>query len=126
MYLMRDKFSRRKLLKAGVLGAVAATIPIGPAAALWPSGHTSSITHPTTVRELSFHNVHTGERLKTTYFENGKYVPSALLEVNHFFRDFRTNEVRVIDPRLLDLLFRIHGALDTSEPFNLISGYRSP
>jgi uncharacterized protein YcbK (DUF882 family) len=78
------------------------------------------------VRELSFHNVHTGERLKTTYFENGKYVPSALLEVNHFFRDFRTNEVRAIDPRLLDLLFRIHGALDTSEPFNLISGYRSP
>src|SRR5690348_10179934 len=116
MYLMRDKFSRRQLLKAGLFGAVAASIPIGPAAAQSVSEHTSFITGPGTARELSFHNVHTGERLRTTYFENGNYVPNALLEVNHFFRDFRTNEVRAIDPKLLDLLFRIRGALDTSEP----------
>ena|SRR5437899_3284237 len=126
MNLIRDKFSRRKLLKGSLLGAVAASIPMGAKAAQWAFAHTNSRVRPTVGRELSFFNVHTGERLRTTYFENGKYVPGALLEVNHFFRDFRANEVRVIDPRLLDLLFRIHGALDTSQPFNLISGYRSP
>jgi uncharacterized protein YcbK (DUF882 family) len=68
----------------------------------------------------------TGETLKTVYFDGGEYVPGALLEVNYFFRDFRANQLKAIDPRLLDLLHRINHALDTSRPFNLISGYRSP
>jgi uncharacterized protein YcbK (DUF882 family) len=52
-------------------------------------------------------------------------VPGALRAVNYLFRDFRANEIKEIDPRLLDLLHRIHRALDTSQPFSLISGYRS-
>jgi uncharacterized protein YcbK (DUF882 family) len=124
--LMQGKFSRRKLLKAGVLGTAAASIPICAAAAQWGFEQINSIVRPSAARELSLYNLHTDESLKTVYFENGRYVPSALLEVNQFFRDFRANEVRTIDPRLLDLLYRIHRALDTSQPFNLISGYRSP
>jgi uncharacterized protein YcbK (DUF882 family) len=123
---MRDKFSRRKLLKAGLLGAITATIPISADAAQWAVSRTNFIVPSPAVRELSFYNVHTGEALRTTYFEGGQYVPEALLQVNHFFRDFRADEERAIDPQLLDLLHRIHAALDTSQPFNLISGYRSP
>jgi uncharacterized protein YcbK (DUF882 family) len=119
------KLSRRKLLRAGMLGAITASIPIAVQAA--QSGLDPNFGMLSTgVRKLSFYNVHTGERLETIYLENGEYVPGALLEVNHFFRDFRTNEVKAIDPRLLDLLHRIHTALDTSQSFNLISGYRSP
>jgi uncharacterized protein YcbK (DUF882 family) len=95
-------------------------------AARWAIEPANFIVRPLAVRELSFYNVHTGERLKTVYFEKGEYVPEALLEVNYFFRDFRANEVKPIDPRLLDLLHRIQSALDTSQPFDLISGYRSP
>jgi uncharacterized protein YcbK (DUF882 family) len=71
------------------------------------------------------YNSHTGESLRTVYFENGDYVPGALTEVNYFFRDFRANEIKPIDPNLLDLLHDIHTELDTSQPFNLVSGYRS-
>jgi len=122
----QEKFGRRKLLKAGLLGAAAAIVPIGADAALRAVKPANFILRPTPVRALSFYNVHTGENLKTIYFENGRYVPGALLEVNYFFRDFRANQVKAIDPQLLDLLHRIYRALDTSQPFNLISGYRSP
>lgn len=125
MNLIGDKLSRRKLLTVGLLGAVSASIPFAVQATQSALDGNSSVL-PTRVRELSFYNVHTGERLKTAYFENGEYLPGALSQVNHFFRDFRTNEIRAIDPRLLDLLYRIKSALDTPQPFNLISGYRSP
>jgi uncharacterized protein YcbK (DUF882 family) len=126
MNLRHDKFSRRKLLKAGFLGAATVMVPIGADAARWAVEPANFIVPPAATRALSFYNLHTGETLRTVYFENGEYVPGALLEVNYFFRDFRANQVRAIDPRLLDLLDRIHHALDTSQPFNLISGYRSP
>jgi len=126
MNLRRDKFNRRKVLKAGLLGAATAVVPVGVNAAQWAVEPANFILRPATTRGLSFYNVHTGETLKTVYFDRGEYVPGALLEVNYFFRDFRANQVKAIDPQLLDLLHRINRALDTSQPFNLISGYRSP
>jgi uncharacterized protein YcbK (DUF882 family) len=76
-------------------------------------------------RELAFYNIHTDERLRTTYWEHGSYVPDALQAINYFFRDYRANEVKPIDPRLLDLLFDLRSKLGGAEPFDLISGYRS-
>jgi uncharacterized protein YcbK (DUF882 family) len=77
-------------------------------------------------RSLACYNLHTGESISTVYYENGRYIPGALREINYFFRDFRANEIKPIDPRLLDLLHAIHLKLDSSKPFNLISGYRTP
>jgi len=120
-----DKLGRRRLLKAGLLGAAVAIVPLGAEAALRAAQPINFIVRLPSRRALSFYNFHTGESLKTVYFDKGEYVQDALGEVNHFFRDFRANEVMAIAPGLLDLLYRIHAALDTSQPFNLISGYRS-
>jgi uncharacterized protein YcbK (DUF882 family) len=35
------------------------------------------------------------------------------------------NEVKPIDPKLLDLLHELGGTLETDQPFHIISGYRS-
>jgi uncharacterized protein YcbK (DUF882 family) len=78
-----------------------------------------------TARDLSFYNFHTGERLQTTYWEHGRYVPGALRQVNYLFRDYRANEIKAIDPRLLDVLFAIRRELGTGQPIDLISGYRT-
>jgi uncharacterized protein YcbK (DUF882 family) len=78
------------------------------------------------VRSLAMNNPHTGESVNLVYCENGSYVPGALHEINYFFRDFRANLVKPIDPRLLDLLHSIRQSSDTTKPFNLVSGYRSP
>lgn len=77
-------------------------------------------------RTLSFYNLHTGESLRTVYRAADGYVVSALADIDHILRDFRANEVKPIDPRLLDLLFAIRSRLGTREPFHVISGYRSP
>jgi uncharacterized protein YcbK (DUF882 family) len=78
------------------------------------------------VRKLAFDNLHTGERLSLEYWAEGAYVPEALSSINHVLRDFRTGDVHVIEPRLLDLLSLLQTRLETSSPFAVISGYRSP
>lgn len=77
-------------------------------------------------RTLRFTHTHTGERLAIEYFSAGTYVPDALATVDHFLRDFRTGDVHEIDPGLLDLLHGLAQATETSKPFQVISGYRSP
>lgn len=77
-------------------------------------------------RTLSFLNIHTGERLRATYWEGGSYLPDALAGIDSVLRDHRSGDVARIDPRLLDLLHTISVRLDARGPFHLISGYRSP
>jgi uncharacterized protein YcbK (DUF882 family) len=110
--------SRRKLIKMGLAAAAPALIP----------GVAMAAIHliPKRSRALSFYNLHTGESLKTTYFANGEYISGALAEINFILRDWRENEVKPIDPALLDLLAGIHHRLATKAPFQIISGYRTP
>ena len=77
-------------------------------------------------RALRFTHTHTGERLAVEYFSRGTYLPDALATVNYFLRDFRTGDLHEIDPQLLDLLHGLARATETSRPFQVISGYRSP
>jgi uncharacterized protein YcbK (DUF882 family) len=107
--------SRRTALITGL--GLAATGALAPRGAL-------ALTQKT--RRASFNNLHTGETLDVAYWENGAYVPAALSAVNHVLRDYRTNEVHVIEPKLLDLLTALSGALETRASVAVISGYRSP
>lgn len=77
-------------------------------------------------RSVSFLHTHTGEKLNTTYFASGSYVPASLGDVNRFLRDFRTGEVATIDPGLLDILHDLKVLADRDSTFEIISGYRSP
>jgi uncharacterized protein YcbK (DUF882 family) len=77
------------------------------------------------VRRLRFANLHTGETLEAAYWERGVYLPDALAAVNRLLRDFRTGEVHVIDPGLLDLLVALSGQTGVPAPYGVISGYRS-
>lgn len=77
-------------------------------------------------RSLSFYHTHTGERLKLTYFSDGRYQEEALMELNHYLRDFRTNEMHAIDAGLFDILHAAKNACDSNGTFEVISGYRSP
>lgn len=77
-------------------------------------------------RSLSFFHTHTGEHLKLTYFSDGLYHAAALDEINHYLRDFRTNEIHPIDSQLLDILYIVQKACNSNGTFEVISGYRSP
>lgn len=81
---------------------------------------------PQKKRTLNLFHTHTEESLKITYFEKGQYIPDALLEINHFLRDFRTGDVTEMDPGLLDQVCALHRRLKLKQPFRVISAYRSP
>lgn len=76
-------------------------------------------------RILTLNNLHTGESLKTEFFNGKSYDKSELARLNHFFRDYRANKSKSIDPHLFDQLFRLQALLNTRKPVQLISGYRS-
>ncbi len=77
-------------------------------------------------RELSFVHTHTGERLTAAYFVDGTYCEAVLAQVNQLLRDFRTETVFPIDRGVLDRLFAVQAMAGSREPFEVISGYRSP
>lgn len=112
---MTGQSSRRHFL-ACMGGALAASGLVRPAVA--------NLAAPA-VRTLAFDNLHTGERAKIAYWADGEYLPDALKQVNFILRDFRNGEIHPIDPKLLDLLNQLHFRLESAEPFEVISGYRS-
>ena len=111
-------FSRRALL--GVFAATAVTAaPTMSKASFFNRGAGD-------IRRLKMYSGHSGERLDAIYWIDGEYVPEVLDEVNHFFRDWRNDALHRIDTRTVDILTAAHNLLDVSEPYMLLSGYRSP
>lgn len=111
--------NRRQLLRTGLLVSLACLNPL-------PVWARQSL-YGAQERTLSLLNTHTGERLKeVVYWEQGRYVPDALNNLNYVLRDHRTNEVHSIDPITLDLMAAISRKVDARRSFEIISGYRSP
>ncbi|KNC08942.1 hypothetical protein AC791_09630 [Klebsiella sp. RIT-PI-d] len=113
-----DKFdaNRRKLLALGGVALGAAAILPTPAFA------TLSTPRP---RILTLNNLNTGESIKAEFFDGRGYIQDELAKLNHFFRDYRANKMKSIDPKLFDQLYRLQMLLQTRKPVQLISGYRS-
>lgn len=109
---MQD-ISRRQFIKIGLSAAACMAVPVLGRAAV-------------TTRELSFYNIHNGESISLAYYENGGYVSSSLIALNHFLRDYRTGDIHEIDPRLFDQLHRLQSLVEKPGAYYVISGYRSP
>ncbi|TYB83461.1 YcbK family protein [Maritimibacter fusiformis] len=78
------------------------------------------------IRRLAMYSGRTGEMVDTIYWIEGDYIPDALNEVTYFMRDWRTDQIKGIDNRTIDIMAAAHRLLDVSEPYTLLSGYRSP
>jgi uncharacterized protein YcbK (DUF882 family) len=77
-------------------------------------------------RTLSFHHTHSDEDLTVTFKRDGRYDEDALKKLNHFLRDWRSQEQTTMDRRLFDILWEVHRDVDGKKPINIISSYRSP
>ncbi|WP_425039318.1 YcbK family protein [Primorskyibacter sp. S187A] len=78
------------------------------------------------IRSISMYSGRTGERINMIYWIEGDYLKESVAEVNRFMRDWRTNDVKTMDLRTIDIMAAAHNLLDTNEPYMLLSGYRSP
>lgn len=106
---------RRAALRLGMAASLAAVA--GPALAAVGSSRP---------RALALRNLHTEELIRATYWSDGAWQPEGLRKINYVLRDFRTGDVVEIDPGLLDLMHRLAALVGAKQPFEIISGYRSP
>jgi uncharacterized protein YcbK (DUF882 family) len=114
---MRTNLGRRGLLLG--VGAAAAGIAAPALVRAQPFSDSG-------VRRAVLHNLHTGDTFNDVFYADGAYVPGALAEAMRVLRDWRNGEEHPMDPRLFDALHAISVRLDTTRPFQVISGYRSP
>ena len=110
--------TRRALLGAFAATAVSAAPTYSLAAGFLRGGGD--------IRRIRMYSGRTGERIDMIYWIEGKYIKDAIKEVNYFMRDWRTDSVKSIDPRTVDIMAAAHNLLDVNEPYMLLSGYRSP
>jgi uncharacterized protein YcbK (DUF882 family) len=109
--------------RRGLLGVFAATAVIAA-----PSfSHAFGVLRGAgDIRRIKMYSGRTGESIDTIYWIEGEYIPEVLKEINHFMRDWRSDEMIKIDPRNMDILAAAHRLMDINEPYMLLSGYRSP
>ncbi len=76
-------------------------------------------------RTLDLYNTHTKERLTITFKKDGRFIPSALSQLNQYLRDWRRNEAIKMDPRLFDTVWELHRQSGSRQPIHVVGGYRS-
>lgn len=74
---------------------------------------------------MPLHNAHTGEKEDVTYWSDGHYIQSGLNQINWMLRDFRTGDIKAIDPRLLNILYLLNRNVNRDGTMLVLSGFRS-
>ena len=76
---------------------------------------------------LHLHHLHTGESLDVVYKVGDTYVPAAMVKLNHFLRDHRTNDLGHYDPKEFDVLHAVMAKLGKPNGvIDIVCGYRTP
>lgn len=111
------------MTRRAILGAFAATTV---AAAPTYSNAFGLLRGAGDIRRIRMYSGRTGESIDTIYWIEGEYIKDAMKEITLFMRDWRNNKVMNIDSRTIDIMTAAHNLMDVSEPYMLLSGYRSP
>ncbi|MBX9748228.1 MAG: DUF882 domain-containing protein [Roseococcus sp.] len=77
-------------------------------------------------RAISIRRAQTGESFQGVYWRDGRYDRDALQRLDLVLRDPGMDEATPMDPRLFDVLVTVQRALDSSDTWEVISGYRAP
>ena len=114
------RFNSLSLPKAGYhLGLTSLLLMLG-------AGSVHDATALNETRTLSFHHTHSDEDLTVTFKRDGRYDEEALKQLNHYLRDWRSQEQTTMDRHLFDVLWEVYREVDGKKPIQIISSYRSP
>ena len=72
------------------------------------------------------HHTHRGDDITVTFKRNGRYDEDGLKKLNHFLRDWRTDDATKMDPQLFDAVWEVQREFGIDKPVHIISSYRSP
>lgn len=115
----------RETGRRGFLTFAAATLTALAVPALVPAAPAQAAPLMSGVRRITLHNVNTNEHFSGVYWADGGYKADALRKLDVLLRDHRAKQVCRFNPKLFDLLARVHQTVDSDEPFRVICGYRS-
>lgn len=118
-----SNFTTTGLSRRALLGAFAATATIAAPTFAKASGFLRGAGD---IRRIKMYSGRTGEKIDMIYWIEGEYIKDAVKEVNYFMRDWRTDGVKNMDLRTIDVMAAAHNLLESNEPYLLLSGYRSP
>ena len=90
------------------------------------AGSVHDATAENETRTLSFHHTHSDEDLTVTFKRDGRYDEDALKQLNHYLRDWRSQDETVMDRHLFDILWEVYRDVDGKQPIQIVSAYRSP
>ena len=93
---------------------------------LMGAGSVYDATAQNETRTLSFHHTHSDEDLTVTFKRDGRYDEEALKQLNHYLRDWRSQDQTTMDRHLFDILWEVYRDVDGKKPIQIISAYRSP
>ncbi|SDJ12814.1 MULTISPECIES: DUF882 domain-containing protein [Bradyrhizobium] len=114
------QFNPLSLPKAGYQIGLASLLLVAGAGSV----HDATALNET--RTLSFHHTHSDEDLTVTFKRDGRYDEEALKQLNHFLRDWRSQDQTTMDRHLFDILWEVYRDVDGKKPIQIISSYRSP
>ena len=77
-------------------------------------------------RTISMHHTHRGDDITVTFKRNGRYDEDGLKKLNHFLRDWRTDDATNMDPQLFDAVWEVQREFGLDKKVHIISSYRSP
>ena len=77
-------------------------------------------------RTISLYHTHTGESISATFRVDGQYDRGMLEKLNWFLRDWRTDQVTKMDPKLFDVIWETYRESGSRLPIQIVSAYRSP
>lgn len=86
--------------------------------------HTAAANGDT--RTISIHHTHRGDDITVTFKRNGRYDEDGLKKLNHFLRDWRTDDATTMDPQLFDAVWEVQREFGIDKKIHIISSYRSP
>lgn len=106
------RFGSRAALSSALLMAFAGSV------------HNATATGDT--RSLTLHHTHSGEDLTVTFKRNGRYDEDGLRKLNHFLRDWRSQDETKMNPQLFDIVWEVYRDVGAKDPVQIISAYRAP
>jgi uncharacterized protein YcbK (DUF882 family) len=117
-----------KARRAGFKRALRLTRRLGLSAAIILAGSKGLQTAVANgdTRTISMHHTHRGDDITVTFKRNGRYDPDGLKQLNHFLRDWRTDEQTEMDPQLFDAVWEVSREFGPDKKIHIISSYRSP
>jgi len=139
MFDRHEPPSRRGFLFLAAAATTSLILPAGDALAAKPKAKAKAKVkqavvapsspvpvRPSSTRSLKLQIVNTGERFDAVYWRDGNYLPEATRRLDTLLRDYKAGAVTHMDPNLYDQMWELYQRLGSSEPWRVISAYRSP